>query len=190
MAKQPDLDRVYLKCAYAVSELSHATRRKVGAIIVAPGGGIIAEGVNGTPAGFDNCCEQLRADLVESVDGKHDPALLETKPECLHAESNAIMKVARSTNSSVGATIYCTLGPCFECAKQIVQAGIQRVVFSEQYPYPGHSGIARTMGFDLLEEARIQVDMLDLSSHNVDDDEITLQDEGRSHDDEDAWRPT
>lgn len=190
MAAQKDLDIAYMTCAYAVAKLSHATRRKVGAIMVSPRGGIIAEGVNGMPSGFDNSCEKLE------VIWPHSGCLLPvakygeivTKDACLHAESNAITKVARSTNSSVGATLYCTLSPCFECAKLIIQAGIKRVVFSEQYPYPGHSGPVRHIGLDLLREAKIQVDNLPLQSHHVTDEEFVLQDEGRLHDDESKWR--
>ena len=167
---------MYMEMAYSAAARSYARRRKVGAILVTPEDGRF-EGINGMPAGFDNNCE------IENPDGS-----LRTKQECLHAESNALAKVGVSTSSSKGATIYCTLSPCLECAKLIVQHKIKRVVFSEQYPYPGHDGLVRTMGFDLLEEAGIQVDMLNLSSHNVDDDEITLQDEGRSYDDGDAWR--
>jgi deoxycytidylate deaminase len=90
-----------------------------------------------------------------------------TKPECLHAESNAIMKVARSHASSIGGTMYCTLSPCLECAKLIIQAGIIRVVYSEQYPYPGHTGDSRAIGLDLLRKAKIRVDQLDLSNEKV-----------------------
>ena len=187
MAKQEDLDRAYMTCAYAVSKLSHATRRKVGAIMVAPGGGIIAEGVNGMPAGFDNNPEEEKFDPmgIDAPMNQYKP-LLVTKPECLHAESNAITKVARSTNSSVGATLYCTLTPCFHCAKLIIQAGVARVVYSELYPIDSNSG--QTVGLKLLEEAGIQVDVLDLTCHHVVDKELSLEDEGRLHDDEDRYR--
>jgi len=150
MAKQEDRDRAFMKCAFAIAELSYAKRKKVGAIIVALNGGIIAEGCNGTPAGFDNCCE----DTLENGETK-------TKAECLHAESNAIAKVACSTNSSKAATLYCTLTPCFECSKLIIQAKIIRVVYAEQYPYVGHTGISRPLGLELLAKANIQVDKLD-----------------------------
>lgn len=149
MASRAELDHAYMTCAFAIAELSRARRKKVGAIIVALSGGIIAEGCNGTPSGFDNNCE-------DEVDGK-----LVTKTECIHAESNAIMKVACSNNSSKAATLYCTLTPCFECAKLIIQARIVRVVYAEQYPYAGHAGAARPLGLELLAKANIQVDKLD-----------------------------
>lgn len=189
MAKQINLDRTYMQVAYAIAELSQAKRKKVGAILVAAKGGIIAEGFNGTPAGFDNNCEniELRIDGNEFAEGemwveqcctkqpdgtwlspRHNIVRehLVTKPEVLHAESNAIMKVARSTNSSEGATLYTTLMPCLECAKLIIQAGIKRVVYSEIYPYVGFSGQQRPMGLKLLEEAKIPVDMCCLATQD------------------------
>ena len=121
MAAQSDLDRVYLKMAEDLSTLSHAKRRKVGCLIVKDTQ-IISEGYNGTPCGFDNNCE-----YIDHVDEMY------TKPEVLHAESNAITKLARSTNSSEGATMYVTCSPCFDCAKPIIQAGISRVVYQNLY---------------------------------------------------------
>jgi len=121
MKKEAKFDPVYLGMAELLSTLSHAKRRKVGCIIVKDTQ-IIAEGYNGTPHGFDNACE-----YVNHVDE------LYTKPEVLHAESNAITKLARSTNSSEGATLYVTCSPCFECAKLIIQAGIRRVVYKNLY---------------------------------------------------------
>ena len=121
MAAQSDLDRVYLKMAEDLSTLSHAKRRKVGCLIVKDTQ-IISEGYNGTPCGFDNNCE-----YIDHVDEMY------TKPEVLHAESNAITKLARSTNSSEGATMYVTCSPCFDCAKLIIQAGIKRVVYKNLY---------------------------------------------------------
>jgi dCMP deaminase len=111
---------------------------------------------------------------------------LVTKAECLHAESNAIAKIARSTTSSVGGTMYCTLAPCLECAKLIIQAGIIRVVYAEVYPYPGHTGNLRPMGLELLGKAGIRVNNLVLRGHHVNDDELNLQDEGR-HNDHEEW---
>lgn len=207
MAKQETLDRMYIKMAYDASEISHAVRRKVGAVLVVPEGGRF-EGVNGTPSGFDNCCEDY---VYEAEDGcRYDPSIVDnctpvskdvwtmprgtilrrvpvTKPECLHAESNAIMKVTRSTQSSVGSTIYTTLTPCFDCARLIIQAGVVRVVYSEEYPYPGHNGPVRAMGLDLLRQAGIQVDRLDLSSHHVEDD-LDMQDEGFGFEEEPQQR--
>ena len=121
MAKQESLDFVYLKMAEDLSTLSHAKRRKVGCLIVKDTQ-IISEGYNGTPCGFDNNCE-----YIDHVDEMY------TKPEVLHAESNAITKLARSTNSSEGATMYVTCSPCFDCAKLIIQAGIKRVVYKSLY---------------------------------------------------------
>jgi dCMP deaminase len=130
-----------MRCALAMSELSYAQRKKVGAILVSPQGNIIAEGLNGTPAGDDNRCETGGSDLV-------------TKPEVLHAESNAIAKVAKSTNSSVGSTLYCTLSCCFECAKLIIQAEISRFVYLEEY--------RDTSGLDRLRKSGIRVDKIEL----------------------------
>ena len=104
-----------------LSTLSHAKRRKVGCLIVKDTQ-IIAEGYNGTPRGFDNSCE-----FIDSLDEMY------TKPEVLHAESNAITKLARSTNSSQGSTLYVTCSPCFDCAKLIIQSGIERVVYRHMY---------------------------------------------------------
>lgn len=114
------------------AENSYCERRKVGAIIVKDKM-IISDGYNGTPAGFENVCED-------------DNGL--TKPYVLHAEANAITKVARSNNSSEGATLYITASPCLECAKLIIQAGIKRVVFNELYRI--------TDGIDLLKRAGVE----------------------------------
>lgn len=147
MVNQKKLDIAYMNCAYAIAALSNAVRKQVGAVLVSPKGGIIAEGVNGTPSGFDNCCENK----VCMIDGPPSNVLV-TKPEVLHAESNAIAKVARSTSSSDGCTMYTTYSPCFECAKLMIQAGIVRVVYDEEYRL--------TDGIDLLRKAKIQVDKL------------------------------
>jgi dCMP deaminase len=120
MPKQTELDVTYLKMANEWGQLSKARRRKVGCLIVKDGQ-IISDGYNGTPAGYDNNCE------YETRFG------YETRPEVLHAESNALMKLAKSTNSSRDSTIYLTMSPCFECAKLIIQAGVKRVVYSEIY---------------------------------------------------------
>jgi len=122
-AKQDRFDRTYLRMAEELATLSHAERAKVGALIV-KGTHIISEGYNGTPSGpwFRNECE-----VLDSVGEMH------TRPEVIHAESNAITKLARSTNSSEGATLYVTLAPCFDCAKLIIQAGIKRVVYKHKY---------------------------------------------------------
>lgn len=115
--KQFELDKRYLRMARIWSENSYCTRRKVGALIVKDKM-IISDGYNGTPSGFENVCEL--------EDGT-------TKGYVLHAEANAITKIAKSGNSSDGATLYVTTSPCLECAKLIIQSGIKRVVYSEKY---------------------------------------------------------
>jgi len=127
MAKQLELDHTFLEMAYVFANLSKAKRRKVGCIIVKDGQ-VISNGFNGTPSGFDNCCEEqvFRYDVGDCY-------VLQTKAEVLHAESNALMKIARSTNSSIGSTMYLTCSPCFECAKLIIQSGITRLVYKEDY---------------------------------------------------------
>jgi dCMP deaminase len=97
---------------------------------------VISNGYNGTPSGFDNCCEINN----------------ETKPEVLHAESNALMKIARSTNSSIGSTMYLTCSPCFECAKLIIQSGIVRLVYKEDY--------RKEDGIDLLRQTNIIIEKI------------------------------
>ncbi len=130
--KQKLLDSRYLRMARIWSENSYCIRRKVGALIVKDQM-IISDGYNGTPSGFPNICENPSGS---------------TFPYVLHAEANAITKVARSNNSSEGATLYVTASPCIECAKLIIQAGIKRVVYSEMYRI--------TDGLDLLKEAGIE----------------------------------
>lgn len=115
--KQLKYDRAYLKMAREWGKLSHCKRKQVGALIV-KGRMIISDGFNGTPSGFDNCCEDENGI---------------TKWEVLHAEANAILKVAASTQSASGATLYITLSPCIQCSKLIHQAGIKRVVFANAY---------------------------------------------------------
>ena len=135
MAQQTDLDKIFIEIAYSFSKLSKAERRKVGCVIVKDGQ-VISNGFNGTPSGFNNCCE---------IDNK-------TKPEVLHAESNALMKIARSTNSSIGSTMYLTCSPCFDCAKLIIQSGIIRLVYNEDY---------RTQeGIDLLRQTDIIIEKI------------------------------
>jgi dCMP deaminase len=131
--KQYRYDKAYLRMALTWAELSHCTRKKVGAIIVKDGM-IISDGYNGTPAGFDNCCEN---------------EIGETQWFVLHAEANAILKVAKSTNNSVGATLYLTLSPCKDCCKLVLQAGIKRVVFINSYK--------DSTGIDFLKQAGLEV---------------------------------
>ncbi|RNC65790.1 dCMP deaminase family protein [Proteiniphilum sp. X52] len=131
--KQDLLDRRYMRMAFIWAENSYCKRRKVGALLVKDKM-IISDGYNGTPSGFENVCED-----------ENDM----TKPYVLHAEANAISKVARSNNSSDGATLYVTSSPCIECAKLIIQAGISRVVFAENYRLSD--------GIDLLRRANIEL---------------------------------
>ena len=135
--KQLRFDRRYLEMARIWAENSYCQRRKVGALVVKEGM-IISDGYNGTPSGFENVCED-------------DNGV--TKPYVLHAEANAITKLARSSNNSEGATIYITASPCIECAKLIIQAGIKRVVYGENYRL--------TDGIDLLKRAGVEVVLLD-----------------------------
>ena len=131
------IDKIYMQIAYQTAKLSYANRRKVGCIIVKDEQ-IVSFGYNGTPHGFDNSCEVC----------EHDS--LTTKPEVLHAESNAITKLAKSTLTSVGADLYTTTMPCYSCSKLIIQSGIKRVFYSEDY--------RDRSGIDLLEEAGIGVE--------------------------------
>lgn len=131
--KQLRYDKAYLKMAESWSALSHCSRRKVGAIIVKDDM-IISDGYNGTPAGFDNCCENEQG---------------ETEWYVLHAEANAILKVAKSTNNSKDAILYLTLSPCKDCSKLVLQAGIKKVVFKELYK--------DTSGVDFLKSSGIEI---------------------------------
>ncbi len=138
--KQFLLDKRYLRMAHIWAENSYCIRRQVGALLVKDKM-IISDGYNGTPAGFENNCED-----ENNI----------TKPYVLHAEANAITKVARSNNSSEGATLYVTCSPCIECAKLIVQAGITRVVYNQKYRVED--------GIMLLKRADIQTIHIDLDS--------------------------
>ena len=132
-AKKAALDCRYARMALIWAENSYCVRRKVGALVVKDNM-IISDGYNGTPTGFENICED-----ENNV----------SKPYVLHAEANAITKLARSNNNSEGATIYITASPCIECAKLIIQSGIKRVVYGEKYRL--------TDGIELLERAGIEV---------------------------------
>ena len=134
--KQNLLDCRYLRMARIWAENSYCQRRKVGALVVKDKM-IISDGYNGTPSGFENVCED-----ENNV----------THPYVLHAEANAITKLARSSNNSDGATLYVTASPCIECAKLIIQSGIKRVIYAEKYRL--------TDGIDLLERANIEVKYL------------------------------
>jgi dCMP deaminase len=143
LEKQLKYDRAYLRLAASWAILSHCNRKKVGAIIVKDGM-IISDGYNGTPSGFDNCCENEEG---------------ETHWYVLHAEANAILKVAKSTNNCNGATLYLTLSPCKECSKLVIQSGISRVVYQHGYKDPA--------GIEFLKSAGIIVEQIE----NIEDGE-------------------
>lgn len=132
-AKQLRYDKAYLRMAKSWAKLSHCKRKQVGALIVKDDM-IISDGYNGTPAGFDNCCEDEHGSTHWYV---------------LHAEANAILKVAKSTNNAKGATLYLTLSPCKDCSKLILQAGIKRLVYIDHYK--------DCEGVDFLQEAGIEI---------------------------------
>ena len=132
-SKQLELDKRYIRMAQIWAENSYCQRRQVGALIVKDNM-IISDGFNGTPSGFENICEDENGI---------------THPYVLHAEANAITKIARSGNNSNGATLYVTDSPCIECAKLIIQAGIKRVIYAREYRL--------TDGIDLLKRANIEV---------------------------------
>lgn len=138
------LDQRYLRMARIWAENSYCQRRKVGALIVKDKM-IISDGYNGTPSGFPNVCED-----TEGL----------TKAYVLHAEANAITKIARSGNNSDGATLYVTDAPCIECAKLIIQAGIKRVIYARSYRL--------TDGIDLLKEANIEVEQIEAGDTSAD----------------------
>ena len=131
-------DHSYLEMAEVWAQNSYCKRRKVGALLVKDRT-IISDGYNGTPSGFENVCEDENG---------------VTKPYVLHAEANAITKVAKSGNSSQGATLYVTASPCLECSKLIIQSGIRRVVYSDEYRL--------TDGVDLLRKAGIEVEKVEI----------------------------
>ena len=135
--KQYNLDCRYLRMAQIWAENSYCKRRQVGALVVKDKM-IISDGYNGTPSGFDNICE----DETNT-----------TYPYVLHAEANAITKLARSSNNSDGSTLYVTASPCIECAKLIIQAGIKRVIYGEEYRLSD--------GLDLMRKAGIEVLLLE-----------------------------
>ena len=145
LSKQKKLDLRYLRMARIWAENSYCKRRQVGALVVKDKM-IISDGYNGTPSGFENICEENNV----------------TKPYVLHAEANAITKLARSSNNSDGSTLYVTASPCIECSKLIIQSGIKRVVYAEKYRL--------THGVDLLKRAGVVVEYMNP------DEEETSQD--------------
>ena len=138
--KLKKLDERYLRMAHIWAENSYCKRRKVGALVVKDKM-IISDGFNGTPSGFENVCED-----ENNV----------TRPYVLHAEANAITKLARSHNNSDGATLYVTASPCIECSKLIIQSGIKRIVYGEKYRLDD--------GINLLKRAGIEIEFLDMGS--------------------------
>ena len=140
--KQHKLDIRYLRMAKIWAENSYCQRRKVGALVVKDKM-IISDGYNGTPSGFENICED-----DNNV----------TKPYVLHAEANALTKLARSSNNSDGSTLYVTASPCIECAKLIIQAGIKRVVYGEKYRLED--------GINLLKRAKVEVKYINLEEES------------------------
>jgi dCMP deaminase len=141
MDKQKKYDNAYLNMANEWAKLSHCKRKQVGAIIVKDHM-IISDGYNGTPSGYHNCCENENG---------------ETQWYVLHAEANAILKVAKSTQSAKDATLYITLSPCKDCSKLIIQSGIKRVVFRNKYK--------DTSGIDFLTEYGIEVNHLEQNNN-------------------------
>lgn len=139
--KQERYDRAYLRLALSWAQLSHCSRKKVGAIIVKDAI-IISDGYNGTPAGFDNCCENEEGNTHWYV---------------LHAEANAILKVAKSTNNCKDATLYLTHSPCKDCSKLVLQSGIKRLVYQEAYK--------DTSGIDFLKNAGLEVVQIEHCEH-------------------------
>ena len=184
--RQLQYDQIYMRIAQCIGQLSYSYRSKVGCIIVSKEGQIISQGFNGTPTGYDNCCEdphcscqyvrgccytekpineQMSVEFCANAlkklghanDKKGYPChylTLTTKPEVLHAESNAISKCAKWHSSTEGSTLYVTLSPCFDCAKLIIQSGISRVCYLE--PYRDLTGV------EFLKKNKIKVEQIEI----------------------------
>ena len=157
LSKQQKLDLRYLRMARIWAENSYCKRRQVGALVVKDKM-IISDGYNGTPSGFENVCEENNV----------------TKPYVLHAEANAITKLARSSNNSEGSTLYVTASPCIECSKLIIQSGIKRVVYAEKYRL--------TDGIDLLERAGVKVEYMNPDEMGSSEEESTSKIESSEED--------
>ena len=157
LSKQQKLDLRYLRMARIWAENSYCKRRQVGALVVKDKM-IISYGYNGTPSGFENVCEENNV----------------TKPYVLHAEANAITKLARSSNNSEGSTLYVTASPCIECSKLIIQSGIKRVVYAEKYRL--------TDGIDLLERAGVKVEYMNPDEMGSSEEESTSKMESSEED--------
>ena len=162
MDKQFELDKRYLRMARIWSENSYAIRRQVGALVVKDRM-IISDGYNGTPSGFENICEDA---ICQKPNDPYCPgglecfncefAKLKTKPYVLHAEANALSKLARSGNNSEGATLYVTDEPCLECSKMIIQAGIKRVVFWRDYHTHDGTELLNKAGIEVIQIKNIE----------------------------------
>ena len=157
LSKQQKLDLRYLRMARIWAENSYCKRRQVGALVVKDKM-IISDGYNGTPSGFENVCEENNV----------------TKPYVLHAEANAITKLARSSNNSEGSTLYVTASPCIECSKLIIQSGIKRVVYAEKYRLSD--------GIDLLERAGVKVEYMNPDEMRSSEEEPTSKMESSEED--------
>ena len=157
LSKQQKLDLRYLRMARIWAENSYCKRRQVGALVVKDKM-IISDGYTGTPSGFENVCEENNV----------------TKPYVLHAEANAITKLARSSNNSEGSTLYVTASPCIECSKLIIQSGIKRVVYAEKYRL--------TDGIDLLERAGVKVEYMNPDEMGSSEEESTSKMESSEED--------
>jgi len=175
-----EYDIAYIKMAECMSELSDAIRSQVGCVIVSEDGQIISQGFNGMPTGFSNICEYAvmqdgtPAMLWDDCGGElpddekkvilerawlDGTVKLETKPEVLHAETNAISKCAKLMASTENSTIYVTLSPCFGCSKSIIQSGIKRVVYKDLY--------RDTAGLDLLTKAGVKCELIDIANKKL-----------------------
>ena len=157
LSKQQKLDLRYLRMARIWAENSYCKRRQVGALVVKDKM-IISDGYNGTPSGFENVCEDNNV----------------TKPYVLHAEANAITKLARSSNNSEGSTLYVTASPCIECSKLIIQSGIKRVVYAEKNRL--------TDGIDLLKRAGVKVEYMNPDEMGSSSEESTSKVESSEED--------
>jgi dCMP deaminase len=145
--------KAYIDVAFRFAELSHARRLKVGAIVVKDNR-IISIGYNGMPTGWDNDCEDESVELYSGYEGAIHRTVLKTKPEVLHAEMNALMKLARSNESGLDASIFITHSPCMDCAKGIFQAGIKEVYFTNEY--------RDSQGIDFLKKCGIKVEEIEV----------------------------
>ena len=152
--KQKFID-LYMDFSQRVAQLSHARRLKVGAVIVKDDT-VISYGYNGMPAGWDNNCEDESVELYSGYEGAIHRTVLKTKPETIHAESNAIAKLAKSSNSGLGADLFVTHSPCLDCAKLIYQSGIRRVYFNQNY--------RDDAGIKFLEKSGVEVGQYDRST--------------------------